>query len=435
MLHLHPARPILSVLARLSAIFLIAAAPASARPLLAAATVPAQARQNPRPRPPALPAVDHAPVANDDNLVAFTGQDFQRLYLLDNDTDIDGDPLTVYSITVPAHGDFFRNATTIDYTPFDGFAGVDTFKYAVQDPSGLKGFGTVTVTVVPSGGTGLANNRFAVYSCGDNVVSCDTSLWTVSPYSGASSVTGACNGGPGIGVQDADFYLFGRTQAFDTGLTLWIDGVQLTPRLPMTVTHYSLVSGPVSLGGVRVTLHYDGLLGSDTLRTQVIFANVSGSPRALTATLASNLGSNAHTTVIGSSSGDTAFTSADRWLVTSNSASNPEIVTTQALFGPNSPAVTPSAVYTSTFTCNEIPTPNNEGVRADFHLTVPAHTVHRLLFFTQLHENTSDALTDAAAFNAAPVGMLSGLSNSQLAQVVNWKLGPISQLLLPLLKK
>ena len=187
--------------------------------------------------------------------------------------------------------------------------------------------------------------------------------------------------------------------------------------------------------GTRVTVHYDGLIGSDTLRTDVSFGNPTASTMNFTVTLASNVGSNAATVIDGSSTNDTNFTTADRWLVTSKSGGAPfKLVDTHVLFGPGSPLVHPSAVYTTTFKCGETP-PNSQGVRADFSMSVPPHATRRLLFFNQIHQTSAAALTDAAIFNAEPVGLLAGLTNGELAQVVNWKLSPISYLYLSLVRR
>jgi hypothetical protein len=436
------ARSIRLKLSRLGVMLLALAVLLPGQPIRAA-TALAGARPAPPLRVRSRPA-NNPPVANDDNLVAFAGEDYQTLYVLDNDTDPDsGDTINIFSVSsLPQHGQIFRNTYDLDYLPDPGFSGIDTFKYVVEDrpqfTGGLTDTATVTVTVVAQGATGLASSRFAVYACIPGPSGCDTSRWTVSPKSGATGDTasGSCNGAAGLGVADATLFLSDRVNAFDTGLTLWINGQQLTPRLPMTVTRHSLVSGPVTMAGVKVTVHYDGLVGSDTLRTQVAFANTSGLPKTITATLASNLGSNAQTIIFGSSSGDTAFTAADRWLVTSNSASNPSgIIDTHVLFGPGSPAVTAGAVYTNTFKCNESPTPNSRGVRGDFHLVVPVGKTQRLLFFNQAHDSNAGALADAAVFNSEPFSMLGGLTNPELAEVVNWNLAPISRLYLPLVER
>ena len=443
-----------SAAARLGAVLLASAVllPGAPTPIHAAAVL-MHARPAPRPSVPAEPAANHAPVGQDDNLVAFADQDYQRLYVLANDSDPDaGDVLYIWGINYPQprHGDIFRifdsqgNGISLDYKPNPGFSGTEHFTYILEDrpttlggqPGGLTDTVSVTVTVVPAGQTGTTSSPFAVYSCLPSPSGCDTSLWTVNPNSGATGNTssGACNGAPGLGIQDAEGYNFVAARAFDTGLTLWINNAQLTPRLPMTVTHYSLVSGPVTMSGVRVTVHYDGMIGSDTLRTNVGLANATGSPKTITVTVATNVGSDAQTLVAGTSSGDTLFTAADRWVVTSRNGGPPfALVDTHVLYGPGA-AVPAGAVYNTTFKCGESPTPNSQGVRADFHVTIPANSTRRLLFFNQIHQTSDVALTDAAVFNAEPVGLLAGMTNNELGQVLNWVLVPVLRLFLPLVE-
>ena len=433
------ARLIRPGLSRLGAVFLALAVLLPGRWLQAA--VPMRSRPAPPRRGRSGPAVNQAPVATDDNLVAFAGEEDQPLLVLANDTDPDaGDVLNIFSVSVlPQHGTItWRALDFLMYAPDPGFTGVDTFKYVVEDrpqfTGGLTDTGSVSVTVVAPGAAGTTSSAFAVNSCLPDVSGCDTSFWRVNPNSGASALSnsGACNGASGLGIQDAYSWNYELDKAFDTGLTLWINGQQLTPRLPMTVTHYSLVSGPVTLSNVRVTVHYDGLVASDTLRTDVILDNESGATRNITVTLASNVGTDGATIIAGSSDGNTNFTTADRWLVTSKSGGAPfKLVDTHVLFGSGA-TITPTAVFTTTFKCNETPTPNGRGVRANFHLSIPTGHIQRLLFFNQIHQTGAAALSDAAIFNAEPVGLLAGLTNDQLHEVVNWQLNDILHLDLPL---
>lgn len=72
--------------------------------------------------------------------------------VLANDTDPEGDPLTVVGVGPASHGAVVANANgTITYTPAPGFQGVDTFTYAVDD--GLGGVGLATVTVIVGSGS------------------------------------------------------------------------------------------------------------------------------------------------------------------------------------------------------------------------------------------------------------------------------------------
>ena len=69
--------------------------------------------------------------------------------VLDNDTDADGDTLSVVSVSDPANGSAgIDNGATVTYTPDTGFSGKDAFNYAVSDGM-VRAAARVTVTVRP----------------------------------------------------------------------------------------------------------------------------------------------------------------------------------------------------------------------------------------------------------------------------------------------
>ncbi len=91
--------------------------------------------------------VNRPPVANDDTVTAVRNKAV-RITVLANDSDPDGDPLTVTATTSPARGSVVINADgTITYTPSNGFFGTDTFTYTISDGRGGTTTATVTVTV------------------------------------------------------------------------------------------------------------------------------------------------------------------------------------------------------------------------------------------------------------------------------------------------
>jgi len=65
----------------------------------------------------------------------------------DNDTDLDGDPLTVSEASDPEHGTTSVDGNTVTYTPDAGFTGVDTFLVTVCDSNDACAMSLVTVTV------------------------------------------------------------------------------------------------------------------------------------------------------------------------------------------------------------------------------------------------------------------------------------------------
>ncbi len=70
--------------------------------------------------------------------------------VLANDTDPDGDTLTIVSATAPSHGTATAGATGITYVPTASYTGSDTFNYTIKDPSNLTSTATVNVTVGPT---------------------------------------------------------------------------------------------------------------------------------------------------------------------------------------------------------------------------------------------------------------------------------------------
>jgi hypothetical protein len=69
--------------------------------------------------------------------------------VLANDSDPDGDTLTITAVTQGANGTatITNGGTHVSYSPRNGFTGVDTFTYTVSDGRGGAATATVTVTV------------------------------------------------------------------------------------------------------------------------------------------------------------------------------------------------------------------------------------------------------------------------------------------------
>ena len=96
-------------------------------------------------------SINNAPVAADDTAPTPFGTAVE-IAVLANDTDADGDDLTVTAVTTPANGtatitsDADGDDTLVIYAPDSGHPGADTFDYTVSDGAGSD-TGTVSVTV------------------------------------------------------------------------------------------------------------------------------------------------------------------------------------------------------------------------------------------------------------------------------------------------
>ena len=123
-----------------------------------------------------------------------------------NDTDVDGDVLTVSAVTQGANGTVTIDPATGNpiYTPNANFNGTDTFTYTVRDPSGGTSTATVTVMVTPSNDAPVATNdsftssedapATIVARGNDNDIEGDT--LTVTAVAGVAVTAG----GPGVPV-------------------------------------------------------------------------------------------------------------------------------------------------------------------------------------------------------------------------------------------
>jgi len=92
-------------------------------------------------------AVNDPPVAQDDT--AVTNEDTPvSIGVLANDSDPDGDTLSVDWVAQPANGAASNNRSDVTYTPDPDFNGADTFTYTIADGNGGTATATVTVTVI-----------------------------------------------------------------------------------------------------------------------------------------------------------------------------------------------------------------------------------------------------------------------------------------------
>jgi hypothetical protein len=91
-------------------------------------------------RPPVANAVTATTIQDQATVINVTA----------NDTDPDGDPLTVTGVTQPSNGTAsVASASSVRYTPNAGFHGTDGFVYTISDGRGGTASATVTVTVFP----------------------------------------------------------------------------------------------------------------------------------------------------------------------------------------------------------------------------------------------------------------------------------------------
>ena len=112
------------------------------------------------------------PVANNDT--ATVNEDSSvSINVLGNDTDADGDTLTIDTLTQGTYGSVSANGNQLTYTPNAGYSGSDSFTYTVSDGNGGSGTATVSISVTPkappANNTPVANNDTASVVEGETV--------------------------------------------------------------------------------------------------------------------------------------------------------------------------------------------------------------------------------------------------------------------------
>ena len=88
--------------------------------------------------------------------------------VLANDTDSDGDVLSLSSVTQGSQGTVTHDGLVATYTPGAGFTGEDSFTYVVSDGQGGAANGTVTVTVVGGEVSVIPQGQMSVVSASAN---------------------------------------------------------------------------------------------------------------------------------------------------------------------------------------------------------------------------------------------------------------------------
>ncbi|MCP4424410.1 MAG: tandem-95 repeat protein, partial [Chloroflexi bacterium] len=106
--------------------------------------------------------VNDAPLAVADEILTAE-ETAVTIIPLANDSDVDGDVLTVTAITTPTHGVAFLNVdNSVAYTPTLNYAGEDAFVYTIMDSAGAAATATITVTVSNENDNPVAANDESV---------------------------------------------------------------------------------------------------------------------------------------------------------------------------------------------------------------------------------------------------------------------------------
>ena len=246
---------------------------------------------------------------------------------------------------------------------------------------------------------------------------------------GDGTPTGICADVPGLTVADAQF---SDTQgdAYDSGLTVWIDGAIFVAPDAVDVTGQTLTAGPVTMSSLDVTVEYSAMQDSPTLRTRVLLHNPTGTMVSANFKLMTPYGSDATTVQLAEGTGGDQ----GRWRITADDATTPSDPVNTSVFG--GPANPPGADFLPVFGPNPSSTAANCSTTAGFTLNedirIPPGSTIEWLFYSQLHATIGSAQTDVAAFDLTPEAgspFIAGMTDASLVRTVNWAFFPEIDLL------
>jgi len=204
--------------------------------------------------------VNAAPSASNDS--AATSENVAVLIpVTDNDTDSDGDALTVEIDDEPSDGDAVVQGSAILYTPSTDFSGTDEFTYTVTDPSGDSDTASVTVTVSDTNAAPTASSDTAttvegtpvLINVSDNDADPDGDPLTVSVTTSPSNGVAAVQGDdilytPDSGFSGTDEFVYTITDP---------DGAE--DSAPVVVSVSNVNADPVAVDDVVTTEQDDPL--------------------------------------------------------------------------------------------------------------------------------------------------------------------------------
>jgi hypothetical protein len=130
--------------------------------------------------------VNDPPDASDDDAQTQENSNV-NIDVLANDSDIDGDQLSIISVNEGVGSTFIENDNTITYIPETDFVGVDDFSYTIEDTSGETATANVVVNVFSAGIPPIAiNDKYEV---------AESTLLTVSAANGLLGNDASVSGG------------------------------------------------------------------------------------------------------------------------------------------------------------------------------------------------------------------------------------------------
>ncbi|MEB8432155.1 Ig-like domain-containing protein [Cocleimonas sp. KMM 6892] len=194
-----------------------------------------------------------APVAKDDSATT-PEQTPVTLTTLSNDSDPDGDNLTITNVETPANGTATINGQTIVYTPKAGFSGTDKFEYTISDGNGGTATATETVIVTAVNKAPNASNDVATTGC--SVITIDVLGNDTDPDGDTLKLVSVTGANLGTAVVSGNNIVYTPSNTCGKGNT-GVDNLS-----------YTISDGNGHTASAGVTVNVEGVTGTSSINAE-----------------------------------------------------------------------------------------------------------------------------------------------------------------------
>ena len=213
--------------------------------------------------------INQTPVANDDTAKVIENNNI-LIDVLANDTDPDGDSLSIIAFSDPENGTISQEGSNLRYTPNENFYGTDIFTYEITDGNEGSATATVTITVNKVNQSPIANDDTAEVTENDNIL-IDVLANDTDPDGDSLTITSFSNPENGTIIQEDNSLRYSPDEHFSStdSFTYEIsDGNEGSATATVTITVNNINQAPVANDDTAEVTENDnvliGVLANDT---------------------------------------------------------------------------------------------------------------------------------------------------------------------------
>lgn len=229
-----------------------------------------------------------------------------------------------------------------------------------------------------------------------------------------------------------------RADAFDRFAQIRVNGTFFTQpggQVDLTTTgdgSFVTTLTPLNIGGIDTSLDYFMDNSSSTLRVLATFTNTTASSQSVEVLYGGNVGADEDTRLEATSSGDSTFQQADRWLISSDGGLGDPVLTFVRYGSGTVEAASDTLAVLGTPTGTNDP----DYFTDVWNLNIDAFATESLMWFVQFNFDATSAQAGTGVFDdltsLSAFGLLAAVNGGEIdtSNIVNWE--PVSATAVPL---